>query len=271
MVNKTAVLVQAHSEVDHILTLAKENPCVNFYIHCDIKNEKLNKELQALNVNNLHVINDPIEVHWGGVSQVQATLKLLKFAFSNEENNYFHLISGECFPVKSFQEIEKEWECLGDVQFVEVKDRPETYWRLNLNVPYSNTPFIRTFPGKICNRIYMLLGKLIKTTSLEKEMYCYGSQWFSVTRKYAEIFLKEEALGFFEQFKYTSCVDEHAFQIILKKYGISVGVNKRYIQFQNNKSSPKYLTYEEMKSINFDEYWFARKIKSSLAQRLLNE
>ncbi|MBK7182604.1 MAG: hypothetical protein IPH89_06545, partial [Bacteroidetes bacterium] len=78
-------------------------PEFNFYIHLD-KKSNLTEELIKPLINqetNVVFLNNPIAVYWGGFSHLKAFYLLLHKAFENKENAYFHVLSGQCFPIKS--------------------------------------------------------------------------------------------------------------------------------------------------------------------------
>lgn len=84
-------------------------------------------------------------------------------------------------------------------------------------------------------------------------------------QEHVEIICKYATSDFINRFKYTSCADEHFFQIIFSQAIPSVEydrVNLRYIKFEKNESSPRYLTKSDMKYLMSDkniEYYIARK------------
>ncbi|WP_241570103.1 beta-1,6-N-acetylglucosaminyltransferase [Rosenbergiella collisarenosi] len=271
MPGNTAVLIQAHNNLSYILFLAEKFLGINFYVHIDSKNIEDNIKLRECNYSNIQFISNPKSVYWGGYSQVKATLKLLTLAYENPENEFFHLMSGECIPLKDFYEIEKEWHASKEKVYMEILDRPEVYWRLNVKVPYVDSNFMRKIPGKVCNRFFMMLGKLYKNTAIPKENYCYGSQWFSIRREVVTLILEENGIGFFKNFKFISCSDEHAFQILLKSNGFECINNKRFIKFITGKSSPEYLNKDDLMLAKKNNYWFARKVKYEVSKEYLSE
>ncbi|MEW6486028.1 beta-1,6-N-acetylglucosaminyltransferase [Tatumella ptyseos] len=267
---RTAVLIQAHNNFKYISLLAEKNGEINFYLHID-KKVKISEDIYSLlSKPNIKVVENPVSVYWGGFSQIEATLKLFDLAIKDKGNDFFHLMSGECFPLIDFEEIEERWGNKKNSVFIEMYERPETYWRLNIGVPYSNSKFIRTIMGRICNRGFKILGKYIKTTRLDVKYYCFGSQWFSIKRENVESILEKERKGFFKQFRYTSCIDEHAFQIALKIDGVKGDGNNRYIRFKKGKSSPDYMDDEDISVAKKSGYWFIRKVNEKDAIRLLN-
>lgn len=272
----TAVLIQAHKNEFYIKSLAENNQDVRFYVHLDAKYPEKREWLLSQGLKNINIINDPVKVYWGGSSQVEATIKLLKLAFEDERNVFFHLISSECIVLKSFQDIEKEWMRYPDKQFIESHRDKKNEWRLRTRVPHSNTPFLRTFWGRCLNKAFKIKAIAYDSVSFGKENYYFGSQWFSVNRDFVrEVLHTYNTIDFFEKFHNITCADEHAFAIFSRKlYGNKNSVadcNNRYIRF-SGKSSPDYIDPAVLVNLlKQDKYWFARKVKEDILVKYIRD
>ncbi|MDS0907512.1 hypothetical protein OSC03_10815 [Morganella morganii] len=261
--NSTAVLIQAHNNHKYIYELAKKNYDTYFYIHIDLKNDLSFNYLNNNKLPNIFLIKNRISVYWGGVSQINATLLLLREAHKNKNIYYFHLMSGECFPVKSFKEIETEWDNHKDDNFIESYIRPDNEWRVRTWIPFANTKYLRTIIGRITSRLLRYVSYLVTTSGNNHPVY-FGSQWFSINRTLVTSIIDiDDNTLFFRNYKQTVCSDEHAFQTCVRLYNLSNIKNKnnRYINFKPKSSSPNYLTRDEIKKIiKTNNYWFIRKV-----------
>ncbi|WP_241587328.1 beta-1,6-N-acetylglucosaminyltransferase [Rosenbergiella epipactidis] len=266
---KTAVLIQTHKKIDHFYDLFKYNENVVFIIHFDKKSGIVYEKNSFDNLNNVIILDNPVNVYWGGFSQLEATLLLIKKAYSFENINFFHLISGDCLPLTSFVSMEKCWGDNGNELYLEIGDKKDIYWRLNIQAPHVDTNLIRTIPGRIINRILRVLGNRLKFTKLDVKDYAYGSQWFSFTREHTEIILDNYENGFFNSFRKIACADEHAFQILFKKFNYKSTDNRRFIKFVEGKSSPEMLSIEEICDAKDRGFWFARKVDSEKFKEFL--
>ena len=107
---KQAILIIAHNNLEilkkNILILDNSN--IDFYIHIDKKSSiEINdilKDNQLLDLKSNIYIYKEISVYWGGYSQIQVELFLLKQAIINSNNKSFeyghlHLISGVDLPL----------------------------------------------------------------------------------------------------------------------------------------------------------------------------
>lgn len=269
---KTIVMVQTHKNLGYIVKLAEKNREVDFLVHMDRKKYfEINK--CHLSLDNLYVLpeEDCVDVYWGDYSQVQATLNLLKKASEKRCYKFYHLLSGECLPLLKFIQIEKEWQS-NPIQYIEARARKETNWRIKTRVYHTKKKWMRSFRGKLLNRAYMMLGNFTNSSSFASEEIFYGSQWFSITSEAANYILEKELDGYFKSFEYSSCPDEHAFQMCLKNsYIFKVAdENKRYILFSRMKSSPDYLTIDKENFFR-DKYWFVRKVNEIEAMKFLSK
>ncbi|MBD3727409.1 MAG: core-2/I-branching enzyme, partial [Moraxella osloensis] len=112
---KHALLIQAHQDISYFIKLAKIQPNANFYVHVDAKSDYF-PDAETAQLANIVLLSDRVSVRWGGFSQIKATLKLFERAFANEDNAYFHLVSGEDVVLQPFEVIEKQWQQQFDFQ-----------------------------------------------------------------------------------------------------------------------------------------------------------
>ena len=100
-----AVLILAHKNIDQVIELSQRlSSNFNVYIHFDRKislSKKQELELNQLNVK----FFSKYDVKWGSYSIVRATIDLMKLSLENPKNTYFHLISGQDWPMQAPQKI----------------------------------------------------------------------------------------------------------------------------------------------------------------------
>lgn len=262
----TAILVQAHKECRYIKKIAELNPNVNFYIHFDYKSKV---DINSYVGNNIVILSNRINVRWGGISQVHATINLFKEALNNNENNIFHLISGEDLFLKSFEEISSEITQNKPEIYMDFRYSIKHRYRIRFRAIHSDTVWQRTVIGKILTKINVLLDKIIPISkSHSKLVSVYGSQWFSFNRFGLEKMLNalsDEDLSFFRK---KLCPDEHIFQYIIEKNNLHsylVKNNKRYIDLAENKNHPRYIELPELKQLSKSSYWITRKVRPDTA------
>lgn len=290
---KHALLIQAHQDISYFIKLAKIQPNVNFYVHMDARSRDFPKTDLA-NLANVVLLSDRVSVRWGGFSQIEATLKLFETAFANEDNAYFHLLSGEDVVLQPFEVIEKQWQQRFDFQTMMTCERaPQYAYRFIMDSPHADSDWQRQLTGKIITKLQQGVSKV---KPYHSPIY-FGSQWFSVTRADWEkiVPFTDEYSDFF---RHKLVPDEHFFQTLIcekltqqnqteqehsqqqqsqKNSANQLRVsnnNKRLIVFDkaiNNGNSPIYLDLLKLERAKFDGYWFARKVKKDVALTWLGE
>ena len=102
---KIAYLIQCHKSAEQINELIKrlsadtEEYNTDFYIHVDAKSDICDKIITA---ENIILLKKRVNVKWGHISQVEATLELMSTAVNaNKGYDYLWLISGQDYPIKS--------------------------------------------------------------------------------------------------------------------------------------------------------------------------
>lgn len=295
---KHALLIQAHQDISYFIKLAKIQPNVNFYVHMDAKSNYF-PEAETAQLANVVLLSDRVSVRWGGFSQIEATLKLFETAFANEDNAYFHLLSGEDVVLQPFEVIEKQWQQRFDFQAMMTCERaPQYAYRFIMDSPHADSNWQRQLTGKIITKLQQGVAKV---KPYHSPIY-FGSQWFSVTRADWEKIVPfiDEYSDFF---RHKLVPDEHFFQTLIcekltqqnqseqehsqqqhsqqqhsQKNSASQlrlsNNNKRLIVFDkaiNNGNSPIYLDLLKLERAKFDGYWFARKVKKDVALTWLGE
>ena len=270
---KHALLIQAHQDISYFIKLAKIQPNVNFYVHMDAKSDYF-PDAETAQLANVVLLSDRVSVRWGGFSQIEATLKLFETAFANEDNAYFHLVSGEDVVLQPFEVIEKQWQQRFDFQaMMTCEMAPQYAYRFIMDSPHADSDWQRQLTGKIITKLQQGVAKV---KPYHSPIY-FGSQWFSVTREDWEkiVPFTDEYSDFF---RHKLVPDEHFFQtLITEKLTNQIRLsndNRRQIIFDknvNNGNSPIYLDLLKLERAKFDGYWFARKVKKDVALTWLGE
>lgn len=123
--NKHAYLIMAHNNfkvLEKIIELL-DNKKNDIYIHIDKKvkfNYEEEKKYKSMARNSkIKFLENRIKISWGGYSQIECELLLIKEALKSEENySYFHLISGVDLPLKNSDQIYNFFEKNNGKEFV---------------------------------------------------------------------------------------------------------------------------------------------------------
>lgn len=284
-----AVLILAHKNIDQVIKLSKQLiPTFNIYIHIDTKTNLTNSQRDELqNLKNVQYISQ-YNVKWGSYSIVKATISLMKLALQNKENTYFHLISGQDWPIKNAQIIYKYFENNDKIymDYYRMLDKikthePEIWWvKYYFNYDQINR---RTFFGKVYHRMLLLvehtlnINKLKKYNLDEDQMYA-GQEWVDIPREPLEF-----ALNYYDKhpelkkvYSTSFCSDEMWLQTILcnSKYRAKIDKNiHRFIVKESGKlhgEKPIYLTEQNFNDMVASDDFFARKLTAPISDKLID-
>lgn len=262
-----ALLMLAHKPPFHLAKLATLYPEANFYLHYDAKADI--KELQFLRAYpNVFIVPERINIHWAGFSMIQATLILFQAALNHSQNQFFHLISGDCALLQSIYTLEQATNRLPEnTILIETNIQPQLNYRPRFSAWHADTKYQRRLIGKIFTKALKYTDKLFPTSTT----YFSGSQWFSGSR-YAINLLLENSPEWTNFFSKKLCPDEHFFQTIAKQHQDKLNIinnNQRYIEFSTNTNHPKWLSFEQLQQAQQQGLWFARKATSKQIEQLL--
>ena len=283
-----AFLIMVHKEPDLLCRLVNKLYADNhfFYIHVDKKSEKervSNKALQVLiNKAKVRYVKSLIDVKWGGVSMIYATLDLLKNVINDNsiQINYIHLISGQDYPIVKSNVFDKYFEDSNSKGWMSYDEKWSKTCYLRLNIWHFNE-FINTknkmqyFVLRVINKIQRILFnyKIYLRKQFPLPIYA-GSQWFSLDIELTRYVLKfiNNNPWYLKRFNKSLCADELFFHCILfnSKYKDKIIHNNfRYIDWSEGLNSPKTLKSEDFEKIIHSDCVLARKFSIKESDELL--
>lgn len=281
-----AILMLAHKNIKQIIELTSIlNKKFEVYIHLDRKCNLSDKDKLILGKMKNVFLYQVFDVKWGGFNICKAEIFLLKEAMKNKNNTYFHIISGQDWPVKNIEEI---------YNFYENSNKIYMKYSLSKGIKKAGEPIIlwqkyyfnydkinrRSFFGKIYHRIrllYQTLKNVNKFKDLNIEMDIYqGSQWIDLPRfavKYCLDYL-ETHKNYYEMLKTGFCSDELLFQSILCNSVYISEIednNHRYINWSKQYNNYLAILDEKVyKILENGDYHFERKIDRNISSKLLS-
>lgn len=231
---KLGVLVIAHSNVIQVcdnLKLLDSNK-ISIYLHIDKKVSITKSESECLSeLNNLLLIDDKerIKVNWGGRSQVDVMLLLLKKALQDKEITHVTFISGSDYFISSVDLLLRFIE-ENDVDIVRIDRRlagRQLRRVLNLNLYDFECLNPRNYNGfkASCIRVLLIIFKIIRIKWFDcVHDYYHGSSWLTLRRNTVERILNytDENKSYYDEFKYSFGADEVFFHTILKRLNINI-------------------------------------------------
>lgn len=278
---KHAYLIIAHNNfyiLERLLKLIDDDRN-DIYIHIDkkVKNFDFKYFNNICKKSTVKFINR-IKVYWGGYSQVQCELNLLKAAIKNNYE-YYHLLSGVDLPIKDQDYIHNFFEENKGREFVRFMKNGWDYNRV------SKIHFFNDY-CKINNQfkyfIYLisnkLLGKYINkngydyTKKFSKFIFMKGDQWFSITNECAHYICSNEK-NIKNMFKYTSCPDEHFIQTLLynSKFKDQLSNDTCLREIDWNRGKPYVYRIKDYELLQNSKNLFARKFDNNVDRGIIDK
>lgn len=248
---KNAYLIMAHKQVELLskLIYLLDDYDNDIYLHLDRKMKIDNKDLFKIfpKRSKLYIIKRE-NVNFGGYSQIELELELLKNAMNIEEYDYYHLLSGQDLPIKTNRQINDFLYKNKEKSFVKF-DKEQNYDKFIPRVKYyhvfqeklSEKNEIFKYCFIAIEKFLLKLQKIIKIDRIKNssKIYHKGDNWFSITNELAKYLIEKES-EIKKEYKYTMCADEIFLQTIicnsdLKNKKLYKNENLRYIDWKRGK------------------------------------
>lgn len=256
-----------------------------FFINVDLKCNNYNDFKNIANdIKNIHFI-DRINVHHGGISQINCTLALLNSVIDSSITfDFIHSLSGQDYPLRSNKQFDAFFE---ETEFSYMAFETDSYhekcmkskypsrvnnWYFNNN--YSTISKIYRYSG-----LFTLLNLIIKRKEIKK--LWGGWSWFtfnSATTHYILDYLRQHP-EYLKRFNHTFCGDELFFQTILKNNISELKINTqmplRFVSWVpkrviDNPYRPFTLNENEFEEIINSQAFFCRKVDYPESRKLLD-
>ncbi len=226
-----AFLIMAHQnfEILHKMILLLDDDMHDFYIHIDQKNKHFDKDMLLQNVTKSKVyFVERKRIYWGGWSMIACTLALLS-ASVKKEYDYYHLLSGADFPIKTKAQIQTFFDQHKGKEFILFRKKTPDFERRVQEIYFFPTLYRKY-------RLYQMAHKAL-LFALKRRRFLYdihdfafGANWFSITHPLAKQIVKEKQ-NIKKQYTHSYCADEIFVQTLVKNSAFSKNV---YGGVQNN-------------------------------------
>jgi len=233
------------------------------YLHIDRKSP-LSREAQTLAQTNpaVQLITPAVSVHWGHISQVEATRRLMRAAL-HDGFDLAHLLSGADWPVATRDRIAAQ---AGDRCWIEAvpglqAERMNTY---RLDTLHLRPDGKNLFDWYRARTLKLLSRPLPRRTSLPWGPWHKGATWWSLPHDVCAKVLSELDKGFASgRLRATVCADEHVIQtIVAHHFADRVAGHRRFILWDGALASPRLLNAADWPAAQASDAWFARKLST---------
>lgn len=288
--NRHAYLIICHSNFNHLSKIIRALDDIrnDIYIHVDKKTkycpvEHINQSVQKAQL----IWVKRHSVNWGGDSQIKIEMFLLKEA-TKTFHDYYHLISGMDFPLKSQNFIHEFFKSNKGKEYIQFD--PDVVRKEEFCDRLRYYYFFQNLIGRNRGKIPALCYKLQEfSLSIQKKIHIdriknvpfkiyKGTNWFSITHNLA-VFLLQNQKTIKHLCRFSLCADELFLQTfaMLSPYRSNiVDDSLRYIDWKRGK--PYTFTdadYEELVNSNrlfarkFDEY-VSKNVVDRISKSIIN-
>ena len=281
-----AILILAHKNPEMLIPLVKYfvRDCM-VYIHYDATHPLPTDVHVALNgFPHVKGIFQEYRVHWGGFSVLQAELFLLQKALSDNRAGYYHLISGQDYPIKPLHAFLSFFENHPEQDYIDYQEmNPESNHfdvlrRLCLFQPHDRVD-ARTRHGRnmaLAWSSHQLKNGFRRKCPMHFSCFYKASQWFSITHTSARLLMAytSETPAFLEHFRYEFAPEEcYVPTVILNLSPVPhQNDNLRYIRWKSEHgSNPSNLGIEHLSDILQSDAFLARKMEKPYCVPLIQK
>lgn len=282
---KQAILITAYKNIkqlDNLILFFDER--FEIYIHIDKKSNISDLDLKSLNkYKNIKFISRKFSINWGGVNHLKAIILLSSIALK-DGNDYFHLITGQDYPIRKLSEFEDFFLKNRGNNFIEFNELPYKYWAGNGGLERINLyNFYDIFNAK--QKIQMgIIGVFLKlqkmlnfnrnvSGKINKKLYGGGTYW-SLSKEAIELVLNQnEQKDLLKNFRHSFCAEEIFFQTILLNSHLKDTVINDDLRFINwaekHGNVPAILDNEDFDAVISSNDFFVRKIEMGISDELI--
>lgn len=281
-----AILILAHKDfslLSHMVDYFYRDCYV--FIHIDRKADVAKKYVTTLlQKPQVVAVYRKYNVNWGGYSILKAELFLFKEALRLCDATYFHLISGQDYPIKpltAFLDFFERNKSLNFISCGSIGDnrlgRKNAYFRYQYFLPYDYFHGSRRQVWRKINRFVNIQKKVGISRGIPVQfdkIYC-GSQWLSIPLETVKTIVEytNERPAFYHRLKCTFAPEESYFQTLIVNLCTCESVvfkNYRFIRWKNeNNNSPANLSMIHFHLLVESEDFFARKMDERYCKNVI--
>lgn len=276
-------LILCHKNEQQINSLIKQldDKDVTFCIHVDKK-----AQLDILSKNNIYFVDDQhrIDIKWGDMGMVTATLNLIKLAIEHGPYDYVVLLSGQDYPIKNKEQINNFLSLHNGTNFIDVNtDSDKLFKRMlkRVELYYPKWMLRSSLFSRMIRKVWIMASGGVTYTfkPFRRKLpcnlkYAYGSQWWVLSYaaiKWMNQFVEEHSyiLFFFEN----SLVPDECFFQMLFLESPYVGTHEKkltYVEWENNRNHPRVLLEDDIPMLLRQQHLFARKFDVNIDSSVIN-
>ncbi len=285
---KQAILITAYKNFEHLVDIIDFfDESFEFHIHVDKKSKVPKSIFEKISARkNVKTFLQKYRVNWGGVNHLKSALFLASKALQESDSQYFHLISGQDFPIKNIMQFKKMTSGYKFNDYLEYFEIPTKTWA-NENGGLDRIQYYHLFDMLDAKKYIKWLWKFV---SMQKKLHLKrpiknkipklygGSTWWSLSRETLQYVIDytNKTPYLINRLQYTFCPEEIYFQTVIMNSGYSKKVindNLRYIDWESTRigkysASPAILSSSHFDEIAVSKKLFARKFDHPISDNL---
>jgi hypothetical protein len=279
-------LLLVHSDPTHVKRLLRlllsVGRCV---VHVDVKVEESAFKIEDPNV---FYVEERIDVRWGGISQVNGTLILMRTAlslFQAADVSHFVLLSGSCYPVRALEEFRSFSQLNWSTNFIKtiplastrkLNQRTRHFWFYE-DLPVDSRKLSLT---RILRGLLQFAGKLGRRSFALIPEWHFGSQWWALTPgavSYLATYPYETPVKQF--LRYSKAPDEIYFHTLMANSPAQLGaecIDGEGVWSASNlhlidPSLSRWFQESDYEEIVSSGCWFVRKVGTDISRGLCDK
>jgi hypothetical protein len=215
-------LLLVHADPQQVKRLLQRLvPVGRCFVHVDAKSDLSAFRIEDSRVNYLH---DRVDVRWGAISQVDATLKLMRTALARcdaTQVSHFVLLSGNCYPVRPLEEFRDYSRSHAGMNFLKMiplastrklHERVRHFWFYQ-DLPVDGRKFTLV---RLARGLLQFAGKLGRRSFAAIPQWHFGSQWWALTPEAVGYLVSHPLEGAAKRFlRFSKAPDEIYFHTLL--------------------------------------------------------
>lgn len=249
------------------------------FIHID-RHSKLNLNGQILS-SNVHIFYR-YHTPWGSVNHLQAILLLMRKAALHHDLEYFHLVTGNDYPIPPLAVFKNFCEIHRDDNYLEYFPLPRTAWDgeggLERIRYYWLQPWLKPMHNSLGYKLTTALVKIQRKAGLKRPFNYFGNHiygggtYWSISRMALTHTLEylDTHPDYLRRFRLTKISEEIFLPNLLANCGLPLKNNSlRYIDWSSDGASPKVLDENDYDKMISSGALFARKMQSGISDSLI--
>ncbi|SHG85062.1 Core-2/I-Branching enzyme [Hydrocarboniphaga daqingensis] len=288
---KLIYLLLAHDQPKQLRRLVSALNCddVAFCIHIDQKASLAPFMIELAGMPNVQFVDDRVSVNWGGFSQTEAIMRLMRTALACwPDSKRMYLISGSCYPLASNTQLLAT--CDTDDQLIKAKffkpgtPRAERASRYNISDhPYLNKRWVNMARERTDRNVLLELqqyiGEFLEKLPPKPDLgmpFHGGATWWGLTADAVRYVLDycDQHPAFVDYFRFSLHADESMVHTLIanSSFPIKKGMKAfHYVDWSPASiARKKYLDVDSLDKVDWVSQLFIRKVHPDLSSALMD-